>query len=162
MQGARVRFLVRGTKIPYTVEHGQKEKKIHTASVKLMIYYAFYWLSLSISHGPSRHDFSVSSSLFQSLCTNQYPEYKKTNKTKPTIKTNLGFELNTSHQKKSVSTYQEIEFIPFLLLQMSSALHANNNFISDIKTRSAWKIAGLWDVVIPLSSFQPIRKNINR
>lgn len=139
----------------------KKKKKIHTASVKLMIYYAFYWLSLSISHGPSGHDFSVSSSLFQSLCTNQYPEYKMTNKTKPTIKTNLGFEFNTSHQK-SVSTYQEIEFIPFLLLQMSSALHANNNFISYIKTMSAWKTAGLWDVIIPLTSFQPIRKNTNR
>ena len=31
-------------------------------------------------------------------------------------------------------TYKEIGFIPFLLLQMYSALHANKNFICDIKT----------------------------
>ena len=91
-----------------------------------MIYCVLHWLSLSTSHGPI-------TSLFQSLCTHLYPEYKKTNKTEPKIKTNPGFQFNTSHQK-SISTYQEIEFIPFLLFQMYSTLHANNNFISDIKT----------------------------
>ena len=87
-----------------------------------MIYYVLHWLSLSTSHGLSFSHYAPS-----------IPRIQKTNKTETTIKTSLGFQFNTSHQK-SISTYQETEFIPFLLFQMYSTLHANNNFISDIKT----------------------------
>ena len=77
-----------------------------------------------------------------------------------TPETNIMLYVNYTSIKKSVSTFQTIQFIPFLLLQMYLALSANN-FTRYIK------IWGLEENqqssnCSNTNSFQPTRKNTNK